>query len=73
MWLAASVLAGWAVGAMLPLSEATLARLFAVLAGGIVITSLRSELPDEREGRFWPFVLGAAAFAALLLATTYRG
>jgi len=35
-----------------------------------VITSLRSELPDERHGRFWPFVLGAALFAALLLATT---
>jgi hypothetical protein len=73
LWLAASVLAGWAAGATLPLSEATLARLFAVLAGGMVITSLRSELPDEREGRFWPFVLGAALFAALLLATTYRG
>jgi hypothetical protein len=73
LWLAASVLAGWAVGAMLPLSEATLARLFAVLAGGIVITSLRAELPDEREGRFWPFVLGAAVFAALLLASTSLG
>jgi len=69
-WLAASVVAGWVVGTMLPLSEVTLARLFAVLAGGIVITSLRSELPDERHGRFWPFVLGAALFAALLLATT---
>lgn len=69
-WLAASVVAGWVVGAILPLSEVTLARLFAVLAGGIVITSLRSELPDERHGRFWPFVLGAALFAALLLATS---
>jgi hypothetical protein len=73
LWLAASVLAGWAVGAMMPLSELTLARLFAVLAGGIVITSLRAELPGEREGRFWPFVLGAALFAVLLLATAYRG
>lgn len=68
-WLTASVIAGWAVGAMLPLSEVAFARLFAVLAGGIVITSLRSELPDERQGRFWPFVLGAALFAVLLLAT----
>ena len=68
-WLAASVIAGWVVGAMLPLSEVAFARLFAVLAGGIVITSLRSELPDERQGRFWPFVLGAALFAVLLLAT----
>jgi hypothetical protein len=69
-WLAASVVAGWAAGAMAPLSEIAFARLFAVLAGGVVITSLRAELPDEREGRFWPFVLGAALFAALLLAST---
>jgi hypothetical protein len=32
-----------------------------------VITSLRSELPDERTGRFWPFCLAALAFAALLI------
>jgi hypothetical protein len=42
------------------------ARLFAVLAGGVVITSLKAELPGEREGRFWPFCLGAAAYAVLL-------
>jgi hypothetical protein len=67
-WLAASVLAGWAVGTTMPLGEVTFARLFALLAGGVVITSLSAELPDEREGRFWPFCLGAVAFAILLLA-----
>ena len=67
-WLAASVLSGWAVGATMPLDGVTLARLFALLAGGVVITSLSAELPDEREGRFWPFCLGAVAFAILLLA-----
>jgi hypothetical protein len=65
--LAASVLAGWVAGATTPLSEVVFARLFAVLAGGVVITSLRAELPGEREGRFWPFCLGAAAYAVLLL------
>jgi hypothetical protein len=67
--LAASVLAGWLAGAMAPLSEVMFARLFAVLAGGVVITSLRAELPDDRHGRFWPFLLGAAGFALLLLLT----
>ena len=43
---------------MTPLPEVLLARLFAVLAGGVVITSLGAELPDDREGRFWPFCLG---------------
>jgi hypothetical protein len=64
--LTASVLAGYAVGATTPLSEVAFARLFAVLAGGVVITSLKAELPGEREGRFWPFCLGAAAYAGLL-------
>ncbi|MBO9651694.1 MAG: hypothetical protein J7605_24575 [Variovorax sp.] len=66
--LASSVLAGWLVGGLMPMSEAMVARLFAVLAGGVVITSLRAELPDEREGRFWPFSVGAIGFALLLLA-----
>jgi uncharacterized membrane protein YbjE (DUF340 family) len=65
--LAASVLGGWLVGLTIPLSEALLARLFAVLAGGVVITSLNTELSDDREGRFWPFALGAIAFAVLLI------
>jgi hypothetical protein len=67
--LAASVLAGWGAGATAPLSEVVFARLFAVLAGGVVITSLKAELPGARQGRFWPFCLGAAAYAVLLLLT----
>lgn len=65
--LAASVMLGWLVGLLLPLSESMVARLFAILAGGVVITSLQAELPNEREGRFWPFSIGAVLFAALLL------
>jgi len=65
--LAASVLVGWLIGVMAPLSEVAIARLFAVLAGGVVITSLRAELPDDREGRFWPFCIGAIVFAAALI------
>jgi hypothetical protein len=67
--LAASVLVGWMVGATTSLSPVVFARLFAVLAGGVVITSLRAELPGDREGRFWPFCLGAAAYAVLLFLT----
>lgn len=65
--LAAGVIAGWLAGAVAPMSEVTFARMFAVLAGGVVITSLRAELPDEREGKFWPFCLGAIVFAVLLM------
>jgi hypothetical protein len=65
--LAASVLVGWSIGVATPLSEVLVARLFAILAGGVVITSLRAELPDDREGRFWPFCVGAVIFAVFLV------
>jgi hypothetical protein len=39
----------------------------ASLAGGMVITSLNAELPDDREGRFWPFCLGAPVFSIFLM------
>src|SRR5262245_34376205 len=51
--LAASAIAGWCIASTGPLSAVSVARLFAVLAGGVVITSLRTELPDDRTGRFW--------------------
>lgn len=66
--LALSVLAGWFVGAITHVSEAFLAPLFALVVGGVVITSMKAELPREGEGQFWPFCLGAAGFALLLLA-----
>jgi hypothetical protein len=65
--LAASVLVGWSIAVATPLSKVLVARLFAVLAGGVVLTSLRAELPDDREGRFWPFCLGAVMFAVFLI------
>jgi hypothetical protein len=65
--LAASVIAGWALGATAQISEVTFARLFAVLAGGVVITSVQGELQGTRQGRLWPFVVGALVFAVALM------
>lgn len=67
-WLAGSVVVGCLIGLALPLSEIAFARLFAILAGGVTITSLGAELPDDRRGRFWPFCAGALAYAVLLMA-----
>jgi uncharacterized membrane protein HdeD (DUF308 family) len=67
--LALSVLAGWLLGFTTDLSESTFARLFAILAGGVVITSLRHELPGDRRGRFWPFCLGAVLLSLALFAS----
>ena len=65
--LAASVFAGWCIAVLQPLPDVVVARLFSILAGGVVITSLRAELPDDRVGRFWPFCLGAVIFAVFLM------
>jgi hypothetical protein len=68
VWLLAlSVLAGCLLGSTIRLSETMFARLLAVIAGGVVITSVGHELPGERQGRFWPFCLGAVLFALMLL------
>lgn len=67
--LAVSVPLGFVAGYLLPISKVTFARLFACVAGGMLITSAQAELPGDRVGRFWPFFVGAIAYAILLLAT----
>ena len=37
-----------------------------LVSGGVVMNSMVIELPDGREGRFWPFALGAIGYAGLL-------
>ena len=66
--LAAAVLAGWGLGLATEATEATVAALLGVLGGTIILTVLKEELPDDRESRFWPFLGGAVAYTALLLA-----
>ncbi|MBD1864014.1 MULTISPECIES: hypothetical protein [Trichocoleus] len=66
--LAASVMAGWVIGSGTQVPQAAIAVLFAFLAGGIVLNVLKEELPDDRESRFWAFLVGAAGYSALLLA-----
>lgn len=67
--LAASVLGGWTLGLFGNISEAALAVLFAFLAGGVMLNVLKEELPEERQSRFWAFVLGAGAYTVVLLLT----
>lgn len=65
--LAVVILAGWGIGMFVEVSEITLLAITAFLAGGIVMNVLKEELPAERESRFSAFLLGTAAYAALLL------
>lgn len=66
--LAVAICVGWVVGLMTEIHEAVLSVLFAFLAGSIVLNVLKEELPRERKSRAWAFLLGAATYAALLLA-----
>jgi len=65
--LAIAVIMGWIIGRETEIDRAAIAVLFAFLAGGVVLNVLKEELPEERESRFWAFVLGVAIYAALLL------
>jgi hypothetical protein len=66
--VAAGILAGWLVGAVTTVSEAALGLLLAFLAGGVTMNVMKEELPEDRNSRWTPFMLGAAAYAPLLLA-----
>lgn len=66
--LAAAPLVGVAIGEAVVVSEAAIAVLLAFVAGGVILNTLKEELPRERESRLSAFLAGAAAYAALLLA-----
>jgi len=68
--LAGAVLAGWALAMLVEIPKPILITGFGLVSGGVVVNSMIMELPSEKDGRFWPFALGAAAYAALLLLMT---
>jgi hypothetical protein len=66
--LAGGVVTGWVVGALdRQVPPILIGSLFAFLAGGVVLNTLKEELPEDKESRFLPFAAGAAAYAVLLL------
>jgi len=65
--LAGAVLAGWAFGLACHVHEALLAVLFAFLAGGVVMNTMKDEIPLDGSGNYPAFALGALGYAALLL------
>lgn len=66
--LAAAVLVGWGIGAAVDLGDAAVRVFSALLAGSIVLTSLKQQLPGSGRAHF-PVLGGAClAFSVLLLA-----
>jgi len=66
--LSAAVVLGAAIGWFVEVPKVATSALVAVLAGGVILNVLKEELPEERGSRFTPFLVGAVAYAALLLA-----
>lgn len=66
--IAGGLVAGWAA-AVLGLSSKTLVpTLVGFVGGGVVMNSIRGELPHKGKARAIPFILGSIAYAALLVA-----
>jgi zinc transporter ZupT len=65
--LAGTIMAGWITGVLYHVSRQMLTALFAFLAGGIILISLRSELPDESVNHYAVLCLGAAFYTAVIL------
>lgn len=65
--LAAAVLVGWLASLVVVLPEVAVGLPLAFLAGSVVLTVVKEELPEERKSRVGPLVLGAAGYAAILL------
>lgn len=58
---------GWLLGVGVDLPDYAIGAVRAVLAGGVVLHVLTEELPEDRESDYLAFVVGALAYAALLL------
>ena len=67
--LAFAAIAGWTLAIIVDLPRVAIAGLFSFLAGGIILNVLKYELPAGRQSDFRAFAAGAAAYAAVLLAT----
>lgn len=69
--LAIAIVFGWVLGALLPVSQLVAVLLIGVVAGGILLNSLREEAPEPGSDKLIPFVSGALVYAALLVALSY--
>src|SRR5208283_786498 len=65
--LALAVMVGWSAGVLASIPEQWLARITGFVCGGVIMNTLVVELPEGRGGRFWPFVLAAAAYSLVLI------
>jgi len=66
--LAASVFLGWAVGTFVAVPERVVTTLGGFVAGGVVLNSIKDEMPARNEGRALPFLVAGLIYAFILIA-----
>lgn len=62
-----SLVAGWAIGISTDKFDTLFMLLNSFIAGGIIITAIREELPSGQETHFLPFLLGTVCASAAIL------
>jgi hypothetical protein len=65
--LAGSTFAGWGIAMVMDFSKPIVALLLGFIAGGVMVNTIIAELPTEKEGRFFPFLMGAISYTVILL------
>jgi hypothetical protein len=65
--LAAAVAAGWVTAVFVRAPKDLLAVALAFVSGAVIMNSAVMELPEERDGRFVPFLAGGVLYGLLLI------
>ena len=65
--LALTIVVGWLIGLQTRISAASIGLLYGFLSGGIILNTMKEEVPPEHQSHFLPFVGGAVAYTILLL------
>lgn len=65
--LAGAIILGWVLGLAFYVNAATIATIWALIAGGIILNVLKEELPEEQESNFGMFLLGVVLYSGVIL------
>lgn len=65
--ISTAIIIGAVLGFFFSFTEALIAVLVAFLSGGIILNTIKEELPKERESRVWAFGAGVIFYTAVLL------
>jgi hypothetical protein len=60
--LAGACVLNWGAGLVLAVPPFVSALLLAFVSGAVIVNSAIMELPSEKDGRFWPFVMGGLSY-----------